>query len=121
MSTILGVFLRKLRLQHGEKLKDMAENLNVSSAFLSAVENGKKKMPDSWYDKLTDLYNLSTKQQDDLQSAVIESGETVELNIKNISSGNRELAICFARHFDSLDEETSKKIFAILKRKEEEE
>ena len=43
MSTTLGAFLRKLRLQHGEKLKDMAENLNVSSAFLSAVENGKKK------------------------------------------------------------------------------
>ena len=121
MSTILGAFLRKLRLQHGEKLKDMAENLNVSSAFLSAVENGKKKMPDSWYDKLASLYNLSTKQQEDLQIAVIESGETVELNIKDISSGNRELAICFARHFDSLDEETSKQIFAILKQKEEEE
>ena len=38
-----------------------------------------------------------------------------------ISSGNRELAICFARHFDSLNEETSKQILAILKRKEKEE
>ncbi len=120
MGTTLGAFLRKLRLQHGERLKDMAEKLNVSSAFLSAVENGKKKMPNSWYDKLADLYDLSTKQQEDLQSAVIDSGKTVELNIENISSGNRELAICFARHFDSLDEETSKQIFAILKRKEEE-
>lgn len=121
MSTSLGAFLRKLRLQHSEKLKDMAENLNVSSAFLSAVENGKKKMPDSWYNKLTDLYNLSAKEQEDLQTAIIESGETVELKIKDISSGNRELAICFARHFDSLDEETSKQIFAILNRNEEEE
>jgi HTH-type transcriptional regulator, competence development regulator len=120
MKTILGSFLRKLRLQQGEKLKDMAENLNVSSAFLSAVENGKKKMPDSWYEKLASLYHLSPDQQKDLQTAVIESGETVELNIKNISSGNRELAICFARHFDTLDEETSKQIFALLKRKEEE-
>ena len=120
MKTTLGAFLRKLRLQHGEKLKDMAENLNVSSAFLSAVENGKKKMPDSWYHKLASLYNLSVKQQEDLKTAVIESGETVELNIKDISSNNRELAICLARHFDTLDEETSKEIFAILKRKEDE-
>ena len=121
MSTALGAFLRRLRLQYGEKLKDMAENLNVSSAFLSAVENGKKKMPGSWYDKIADLYDLSSKQQEDLKTAVIKSGETVELNIRDISSDNRELAICFARHFDSLDEETSKQIFAILKRKEKEE
>lgn len=120
MKTTLGTFLRELRLQHGEKLKDMAENLNVSSAFLSAVENGKKKMPDSWYEKLANLYNLSAKQREDLETAVIESGETIELRIKDMSSGNRDLAICFARHFDSLDEEASKQIFAILKRKEEE-
>ncbi len=117
MGTAIGGFLRKLRLQKGEKLKDMAENLNVSSAFLSAVENGKKKMPDSWYSKLTSLYNLSVKQQEDLQTAVIESGETIELNIRDISSSNRELAICFARHFDALDEETRKQIFTILKQK----
>ncbi len=120
MSTKLGAFLRKLRLQHGEKLKDMAENLNVSSAFLSAVENGKKKMPNAWHYKLADLYNLSPEQQKDLQNAVIESGETLELNIKDISPDNRELAICFARHFNTLDEETSKQIFTILKQKEEE-
>lgn len=120
MKTTLGAFLRKLRLQRGEKLKEMAENLNVSSAFLSAVENGKKKMPASWYEKLANLYNLSAKQQAELENAVIESGETVELKIKDIPSGNRELAVCFARHFDSLDEEASKEIFAILKRKEEE-
>lgn len=120
MSTALGDFLRRLRLQRKERLKDMAEKLNVSSAFLSAVENGKKKMPSSWYEKLATLYNLSAKQQEDLKTSVIKSADTVELNIKNISSGNRELAISFARHFDSLDEETSKQIFSILKRKEEE-
>ena len=43
MITSLGTFLRKLRLAKGEILKDMAECLGVSSAFLSAVENGKKK------------------------------------------------------------------------------
>ena len=45
MITSLGTFLRRLRLAKGEILKDMAESLGVSSAFLSAVENGKKKMP----------------------------------------------------------------------------
>ena len=44
MITKIGDFLRKLRLDNQQILKDMAEVLGVSSAFLSAVENGKKSM-----------------------------------------------------------------------------
>lgn len=43
MITPIGKFLRKLRIDTGEILKDMAEKLHVSPSFLSAVENGKKK------------------------------------------------------------------------------
>lgn len=121
MNVEIGVYLRKLRLERGEKLKDMAENLNVSSSFLSAVENGKKNFPESWYEKLETLYNLSHKQKEDLKLAVIKSREIIELNIENISPSNRDLAICFARHFSSLDEKTSKQIFDILKESEKEE
>lgn len=116
MKTSLGMFLRKIRLSKGEILKDMAENMGVSSAFLSAVENGKKKMPESWNEKLKDFYKLTEQQQEELRTAVIESSEKIELSIKNVSKENRELAICLARHFDSLDEETSKQIFDLLKR-----
>lgn len=45
MLTGIGKFLRKLRIDNEEILKDMADALGVSSAFLSAVENGRKKMP----------------------------------------------------------------------------
>ena len=38
-----------LSLTNEQKLKDMAELLGVTSAFLSAVENGKKSMPDSTF------------------------------------------------------------------------
>ena len=44
MITPIGKFLRKLRIDTGEILKDMAEKLHVSPSFLSAVENGKKKI-----------------------------------------------------------------------------
>ena len=121
MKTVLGKFLRKLRLEKGERLKDMADKLDVSSAFLSAVENGKKKMPDTWYEKLANLYELSKEKQNELKNAVIESGETIELAIKGIPTSNRELAISFARHFDTLDEETSAQIFNLLNQKDKEE
>lgn len=56
MTTQLGTFLKNLRLDSGELLKEMAEKLNVSSSFLSAVENGKRDIPESWYKKMVDLY-----------------------------------------------------------------
>ena len=46
-----GIFCRKLRLEKGELLYDMANALNVSSAFLSKIENGKGKPPTEWRKK----------------------------------------------------------------------
>ena len=37
MFSEFGKYLRTLRINNGELLKDMANNLQVSSAFLSAV------------------------------------------------------------------------------------
>ncbi len=119
MLTSIGRFLRKLRIENGEILKDMAEALGVSSAFLSAVENGKKKMPESWIEKLTATYSFSDDQTEELRAAVIDTNNAVELDLQNTTPSNRALAISFAREFDSLDEETSKKIFEILQRRKE--
>lgn len=119
MLTSIGKFLRKLRIDQGEILKDMAETLEVSSAFLSAVENGKKKMPEGWVEKLATLYSFTTEQTEELQAAVIATNNVVELNLKTASPNNKALAISFAREFDSLDDETSRKIFELLKRHEE--
>lgn len=114
MLTSVGVFLRKLRMDRGEILRDMARNLNVSSAFLSAVENGKKKLPDAWLRKLETIYHLSEAQITELKDAIVESSDTIALDVRNASAGNRQLAASFARHFDSLDEETTQKLLAIL-------
>lgn len=120
MLTSIGRYLRKLRIDRGEILRDMATKLGVSSAFLSAIENGKKKMPESMLLNLENLYSLSADQIEELKTAVLESSDTVELNLVNASEGSRQLAVSFARKFESLDEETAKKIYNILKRHEEE-
>ena len=119
MITCVGRFLRKLRIDRGEILKTMAETLGVSSAFLSAVENGKKKFPDAQLEKMEDYYSLTVNQMEELKTAVIESSDVVELNMSNVSFENRQLAVSFARKFDSLDEETSRKIINILNKHQE--
>ncbi|MCC8074234.1 MAG: helix-turn-helix domain-containing protein [Clostridiales bacterium] len=119
MLTSVGKFLRKLRIDNGEILKDMAETLGVSSAFLSAVENGKKKMPESWMEKIAEIYSFTDVQANEFYEAVIDTNNAIELNLQNATPNNKMLAISFAREFDSLDDETSKKIFEILKRHKE--
>ena len=42
MTTSLGMFLRKLRLDHGEKLKTMAERLGVSSVEKFKLNKNRK-------------------------------------------------------------------------------
>ena len=119
MLTSIGKFLRKVRIDHEEILKDMAEKLGVSSAFLSAVENGKKKMPEIWFKKLKSIYSFTAEQAEELQKAIIDTNNMVEIELKNASKINKDLAISFAREFDSLDDETSKQILKILKRHKE--
>ncbi len=63
MITELGKFLRRLRIDHGEILYNMATKLGVSITFLSSVETGKKNMPSEWVDKLSALYSLSNDQR----------------------------------------------------------
>ena len=119
MITSVGRFLRKLRIDKGEILRDMAKNLGVSSAFLSAVENGKKKVPEAWLPKLEDLYSLTAEQISGLKDAIIESSDTIELNVGSASRENRQLAISFARQFETIDEETAKKLYSILMKHKE--
>ncbi len=113
----IGKFLRKLRIDHEEILMDMADKLEVSPSFLSAIENGKKLMPKKWFNKLTELYSLNEEQQQNLKQAIEDSKHVIELNLKNASPKNREFALLFAREFEQMDDETREKMLNILKDK----
>ena len=115
MRTSIGEFLRKLRLTKEQRLKDMAEILGVTSAFLSAVENGKKNMPNSWVEIIKDEYLLTNEQCEEMMKKAMESQNIISLNMNNVSNLNRELAVSFARQFDEIDEETSKQILNVLR------
>ena len=114
MLTSLGKFLRKLRIDHGEILKNMADNLEVSVSFLSAVENGKKRMPPSWNGKICSLYNLDEEQIQQFNTAIAETEESIEMNLVNANISRRELAVSFARKFQDIDDSQVEEIKKIL-------
>lgn len=114
MLTSLGKFLRKLRIDNGEILKNMADKLDVTVSFLSAVENGKKRMPPVWNMRICSLYHLNEQQQAEFTAAVAETENTLEMDFHGVSIGNRELAVSFARKFAAFDEEQLANIKKIL-------
>lgn len=118
MITAFGKFLRILRMDNGEILKNMADKLNVTSSFLSAVENGKKKIPAEWTDKIINLYALSDEKIIELQNSVSETNECVEIGLANLNFRQRELAFSFARKLNGFNDIEMKKLWDILKEDE---
>ena len=104
MLTSVGRFLRKLRIDNGEILKDMADKLNVTVSFLSAVENGKKRMPSLSNNRICALYHLNDNQRSEFTAAIAETENSVEMSFDGVAAGNRELAVSFARRFADFDE-----------------
>lgn len=66
--TPLGAKLRALREERGVTLKDMAKALNVSSAYLSALEHGRRGKP-TWFllQRIIAYFNVIWDEAEELQ------------------------------------------------------
>ncbi len=116
--TEFGKELRKLRVDHGEVLKDMADKMGKTSAYLSAIECNKRDIPDWFIPKLIELYNLSEEQVEVFQRAKDMSIKKYTLELEDANDEQRDLALKFARSFKDMDDKSIKafnKLFANFK------
>ena len=102
MITRFGKELRKIRIDNGEILKDMASRLNVSPSFLSAVEVGKKNVPEGWVKKIGQMYKLDNAAVKTLEEAASESVISVKMELTGLEQPQRQAALIFARDFGKL-------------------
>lgn len=115
MLSVLGKLIRKWRIDNGKTLYMMASGLDVSSAFLSAVETGKKKAPSDLLQKIKSYMNLNDQEGKELERAALQSQKEIKIDMHNIDETGQELVACFARRIDSLSESEKKKILSILR------
>jgi len=114
MVTSFGKFLRNLRMDVGELLLEMAAKLHVSPAFLSGVENGKRKIPEGWLARIASLYKLSDEQSAKMKDAYFDSNNKVDIGLDELQDNQRNLAIAFARRLDSMPDSDIAEILKIL-------
>jgi transcriptional regulator with XRE-family HTH domain len=117
--TEVGKMLRKIRIDSGEVLRDMAGKLGVSSSYLSAVEVGTRKMPQEWLSKINEHYQLNEDKFKELQDAFCNVQVSVSIDLADVGNAKRKAAIVFARTFDDIDDETAKDIIQMLRKKGE--
>ncbi|MBR1747695.1 MAG: XRE family transcriptional regulator [Clostridia bacterium] len=117
--TRYGEFLRILRVKYHEVMGDTAKVLNVKVPFVSAVESGKKNVPEEWVPKLIEHYKLNAQEQNELREAIEESKTQMKINLFSATEPKRRLAIQFQRSFEDLDDETAKAIIKLLNKEED--
>lgn len=93
--TEFGKTLRKARIDHDISLKDLADRLKLSPAFLSGVETGRKAVNPSLINRIVSVMHLSEAESEKLNMAASKTLKEVPLHVS--SDHEAEIAIMFAR------------------------
>lgn len=116
--TPFGDRMRKLRAERNVTLKDMAEALGVSSAYLSALEHGKRGRP-GWHliQRILAYFNIIWDEADDVVRLARISHPRITIDTSGLNPKATELANRLADEVGKLDAATLDELLAVLGRK----
>jgi transcriptional regulator with XRE-family HTH domain len=118
MLTPFGKEVRKVRIDRGWLLRDMAEGIGVASSFLSGVETGRKPAPDDLVERISKWGGLSEEEETALYRAQAMSAKEFRIRTRvDMSIEDREAAALLARSFGLLPSEDIAKIRDIITRR----
>lgn len=113
MITPLGVAIRKLRLDKNQtKLKEMANDLEVTSSYLSAVEHGKKAVSDSFIKQIYVYFKSQGMTLKEWKKLAADSQPSYKMDLTT----DREIKLAFGRKFDSLSNKQKQAIQKLLEK-----
>src|SRR5262245_11552613 len=98
--TPFGIAVRKLRLDKHIPLLDVAKLLDCSAAFVSAIETGRKPIPDGFVLTVARAMKLSTEELATLRKAADRTRKHV--SIEKLPENQREIVAAFARRLDKV-------------------
>lgn len=113
--TPFGAKLRELRAQRGVSLKDMAEALHLSSAYLSALEHGNRGKPSpGLVMQMLGYLNVIWDEAEELKALAELSHPKVTLDTSGLTPQATELANRLGRAIRSLPEDRLERLLAVL-------
>jgi transcriptional regulator with XRE-family HTH domain len=113
--TPFGAHLRALRAARGLSLKQLAAALEVSSAYVSALEHGRRGVPSVvLVHQVCDALGLLWEEADELERLARLSHPRVVVNTAGLSPDRTALANRLARTIRTLPAETVAALLAVL-------
>lgn len=114
MTTQFGKELKKLRIDLGMTLMDMARSIEMSAAFLSAIETGRKRIPDNFLDLLASRFAAVKAERQKYEVLINQTRNEVRMQLNNASYDDALLATALARRFSSLSAEEKERIRSLI-------
>ncbi len=113
--TPFGARLRGLRAARGVTLKALAEALQISAAYLSALEHGKRGVPSAGLvHQVNEFFGLIWDEADELSRLARLSNPRVTVNTAGLTPEQTALANRMAQAIDRLTPETVAALHAVL-------
>jgi transcriptional regulator with XRE-family HTH domain len=105
--TPFGAKVRALRVERGETLKEMAQALDVSAAYLSALEHGKRGVP-TWYmvQRIIAHFNVIWDDAEELQRLAEISDPRITIDTAGLDPLATELANLLERKIRGLSKKS---------------
>lgn len=110
MISKFGLYIRKIREQENDSLRQMAIKLGISAAFLSAMEVGRKQIPLEYVEKIKGIYNLTKEQEVELENSIYETNERVPIELAAMNEAKKDVSLMFARKIKTADEDLLRKL-----------
>lgn len=114
MVTEFGKALRKLRIDRNEYIKDMSEKLHISVAYLSAIETGKRTIPENIIGGIARAYRLEQDEVGALNELKDKSNREVRISLIGKTKKQVEVILRFAKCVGEMNDEKLDKIVRIM-------
>ncbi len=113
--TPFGQRLRQLRQERGLNQKNMAKALQVSAAYLSALEHGRRTQPTfPFVQRVIGYFNIIWDEAEELQRLAALSQPRVTVDTAGLDPAATEVANLLARNIRQLDKAALASIRAII-------
>ena len=114
--TPFGIRLREIRAQRGIRLKDMADSLGVSGAYLSALEHGRRGRPThAMVVAICAQLGIIWDEADELMRLARISHPRITVDTAGLSSEATEAANLLAERIRKLSTAEVRRLLDILK------
>lgn len=116
--TPFGDRMRRLRAERGVTLKEMADAIGVSSAYLSALEHGKRGRP-GWHliQRILTFFNIIWDDAEEVVRLARISHPRISIDTSGLNPRATELANRLADEIGRLDGASLDELLAVLEKK----